>query len=74
MEQKTMILEIDNLGLAAYMKMNGSKLIRVDGKKFVFEESDGMSEEEWRIKYFNSCCFRHDTELMMLRKLVSRQR
>ena len=74
MEQETMTLEIDNLGLAAYMKMNGSKLIRVEGKKFVFEERDMITEDEWRIKYFNSCCFRHDTELMMLRKLVSRQR
>jgi len=68
-----MKLEIGNLGLAAYMKMMGCKLNKVNGKVFVFELSEnGMSEEEWRIQYFNSCCFRHDTELMMLRKLISR--
>jgi len=74
MEREITLLEIDNLGLAAFMKMNGLKLVKVIGKCFVFDERDGMSEEEWKIKYLNSCCFRHDTELMMLRKLISRQR
>jgi len=70
-----MKLEIDNLGLAAYMKMKGCKLLEVEGKIFKFESvEEKLSEDEWRIKYFNSCCFRHDTELMMLRKFISRQR
>ena len=70
------VVETNDLGLAAYMKMNGCKIIKVKDKKdikvFVFESEEEETELGWRIKYLNSCCHRHDTELMMLRKLMKK--
>jgi len=70
------VVETNDLGLASFMKMNGCKIVEVKSKReskiFVFESNDKKyaSEEAWKIRYLNSCCHRHDTELMMLRKLI----
>lgn len=62
-------IETKKLGLAAYIKTNGCKLVGMNGKAFVFE-----SEKElrvWEIEYNNSCCQKHDQAVCELRKLWS---
>lgn len=67
------LMEIRDLGLAAYLKMNGVRLLNVrEGNVFVFE-GGSKSAKEWELEYVNSCCFKHDRELMSLRKLMSRE-
>lgn len=63
-------METKNLGLAAYLFMHGVKLIstETDGR-FVFER-DVRDVREWEIEYVNSCCFRHDSALMTLRRML----
>lgn len=63
-------LEIRKLGLAAYIKMKGGKLIEYKNSRFVFESD--RTESDWEVEYLNSCCHRHDTELINLRKLIRR--
>lgn len=65
-----MILKIRKLGLAAYIKMHGAVLKDVKGNVFMFESE--KSETEWEVEYLNSCCHRHDTELIHLRDLANR--
>lgn len=64
-----MIIQVHQLGLAAYVKMNGATLLQVQGKTFIFESTLTLSE--WRVRYSNSCCCRHDTTLCELRQHLS---
>ena len=67
------MIDTRNLGLAAYLKMREIKLLGIkEGNVFVFECSD-KTLRDWEIEYVNSCCFKHDRELMSLRKLMSRE-
>jgi hypothetical protein len=61
-----MIIAVNQLGLAAYIKMHGATLLQVRGKTFSFETEVPLSE--WRVRYSNSCCFLHDTVLCELRQ------
>jgi len=63
-----MRIETRKLGLAAFIKMNNGKLIEVASGKFAFDSE--KTESEWEVEYLNSCCHRHDTELINLRKLI----
>ncbi|MGW8177420.1 MAG: hypothetical protein ACWGQW_01270 [bacterium] len=63
-------VETRKLGLAAYIKMKGGELVKYANNKFTFEVEDGGTESEWEVRYLNSCCHKHDTELMNLRKLI----
>lgn len=65
----TQRVETRNLGLAAYIKMHGEKLIDFVGpnRVFVFESAKPLSE--WNVEYLNSESHKHDSELMNLRKL-----
>lgn len=69
-----MAVETRKLGLAAYIKMQGGELKDVEGSTntFVFETQDEKSAQDWELEYMNSCCHRHDTELVNLRKLLRR--
>lgn len=60
-----MRIAVNQLGLAAFIKMKNAQLVAVEGKSFVFETE--ISLQEWRIQYNNSCCMRHDTLLCELR-------
>ena len=65
------------LGLAAYIKMHGGQLLdfEQDTNMFTFKvmsESVGKSVQNWEFEYLNSCCYRHDSELVNLRKLMRR--
>ena len=58
-------IKINELGLAAYIKMKGEKLTGYnDG--YIFESEKG--ESDWRIEYLSSESYRHDSELMSLKK------
>lgn len=63
-----MIVFTKKLGLAAYMKMSGAKIVSCNTGIWGFEtDRDILS---WQIEYTNSCCCIHDTELMRLRALL----
>lgn len=69
-----MIVETRKLGLAAFIKMHGGTLQSVDDSNntFAFEDESGKTAQAWELEYMNSCCHRHDTELVNLRKLLRR--
>ncbi len=65
------------LGLAAYIKMQGGQLMdfEQDTNMFSFKimtDNVGKSAQDWEFEYLNSCCYRHDSELVNLRKLMRR--
>lgn len=61
-------VQVKHLGLAAYIKMEGCKLIEVKDKLFVFESD--ITIEGWRVKYNNSCCMKHDSIVCELRHFL----
>lgn len=63
-----MTTNIKNIGLAAYAKMNGYKLLEVRRNDFVFDMPSGV-ENELRIDYANSQCSQHDVEICNLRDM-----
>ena len=69
-----MIVETRKLGLAAFIKMHGGSLESVQNETntFAFEDESGKTAQAWELEYMNSCCHRHDTELVNLRKLLRR--
>lgn len=71
MEAGVNLVETTNIGLAAFMKMSGSILVKTDNKVFTFLGENGETIRDWDIKYANSCCRRHDSEVMYLKKLLS---
>jgi hypothetical protein len=69
------VVETRKLGLAAYIKMCGGELlgIKPESNTFRFDTGeDDRSVDQWEMDYVNSCCHRHDTELVNLRKLMRR--
>ena len=56
---------ISQLGLAAFVKMSGASLVGIEDKRFVFESE--LSVSEWRVRYNNSCCMKHDTLVCEMR-------
>lgn len=65
------LVSVTHLGLAAYIRMKEAKLIRVDGKAFVFESDRSIGD--WRVEYNNSCCMKHDTFVCELRHHLKSQ-
>lgn len=65
-----MIIEINKLGLAAYIKMKGGVLLDVKGRTFTFDTD--KTATEWEIEYLNSESYRHDSELVRLRNLMNK--
>jgi hypothetical protein len=60
------------LGLAAFIQMQGMKLLRVEKyKEFIFESE--KSEAEWQVLYSNSCCSLHDALVCQLRHHLQRK-
>lgn len=64
-----MIVKAKKLGIAAYLKSKGCTFLSMEGRSFVFESPKSM--EEWTIEYTNSCCYRHDSEVCTLRKILT---
>ena len=71
-EMRTLVLEIKEIGLAAYMKMSGCEFIDYDGSKFKLKDSSEKSLDDWSLEYTNSCCCVHDNQLLQLRNMVRR--
>ena len=71
---ETSVVETRKLGLAAYIKMHGGELTGVEQESntFSFRDASEKSVTDWEFEYVNSCCHRHDTELVNLRKLLRR--
>lgn len=67
-----MRIAVNQLGLAAYIKMKGATLVGVEGKTFVFESE--LSVYDWRVAYNNSCCMVHDTLVCELRQHIAADR
>lgn len=63
-----MRVETRKLGLAAFIKMNGGQLVKYESGRFHLDAD--KTEQQWEVAYMNSCCHRHDTELVNLRKLM----
>lgn len=61
-------LRVRQLGLAAFVRMGGAVLLRVEGREFVFESPVALNE--WRIDYNNSCCMKHDTLVCEMRHFL----
>jgi hypothetical protein len=72
MRMSTVVLEIKDIGLCAYMKMNGFKVLGYDGQTFQMEGDDSKSFDDWSLEYTNSCCCTHDNQLLQLRDMVRR--
>jgi len=71
-----------NLGLAAFMKMKGCRLLKCEGRVFIFtfdKKADMTDDEfngtnnlpEWEVEYMNSESREHDTILMTLRRMIT---
>jgi hypothetical protein len=56
------------LGLAAYMKMKGAQLLGIEGRYYQFDTD--RVESSWETEYLNTESYRHDCELMGLRKMM----
>lgn len=63
-----MQIQIQQLGLAAYVRMKGATLIEVSGRRFVFESE--KTEQEWRVEYSGSESMRHDSLVCELRNFL----
>lgn len=63
-----MRLTVHDIALAAYLKANGAVLVEAQQERTWVFESDRPASE-WRLEYSNSCCRKHDRELLELRRL-----
>ena len=64
-----MQVEIRNLGLAAFIKMKGYKLLEVGKYSFSFELKENQTEKTLQLEYYNSLCSMHDVEVCNLRDM-----
>ena len=62
------LVETRELGLAAYIKIQGGKLVGYKDRMFTFGTTKDL--DAWRIDYLQSECQRHDQEVLALRKFV----
>jgi hypothetical protein len=66
------VIETKDLGLAAFVKSRGFKLIGCENRVFKLENVDSTaSRAEMEIEYTNSCCRQHDSNVMSLRQLLT---
>lgn len=69
-----MTLRTKKLALAAYLKMHGAVFQGHQEGHFIFDQPEnGKSIDDWQVEYLNSCCHKHDTELVNLRSLLPRR-
>lgn len=66
-----MQVTVRELGLAAYLRVSGCRFLGYVDDHFVFESE--RDRENWEVEYLNSLCYRHDSEIMTLRKLMKRR-
>lgn len=63
-----MVIKTNKLGLAAYVQLQGMKLVKVSAGAFYFESEKDIRHFE--VQYLNSCCHKHDSNVMSLRNLL----
>lgn len=63
-----MQIQIGQLGLAAYVRMKGATLVKVENKIFYFESDKTV--QEWRSLYANSESMQHDALVCDLRAFL----
>lgn len=61
------MFETNDISFAAYLKLLGYKLARVEPRSFVFDAIDDI--QALRVSYLNSESRQHDIELLGLRDL-----
>lgn len=60
-----MVIKINNIGLAAYIRINSCQLIGYEDGKFLIESDKPIIE--WKIEYDNNICSRRDQAIHSLR-------
>jgi hypothetical protein len=66
------IIETKDLGLAAFVKSRGFRLLACENRVFKLENDESSSTRaEMEIEYSNSCCRQHDSNVMSLRQLLT---
>jgi hypothetical protein len=66
------VIETKDLGLAAYVKSRGFRLLSCENRVFKLESVENISSRaEMEIEYSNSCCRQHDSNVMSLRQLLT---
>lgn len=63
-----MQIQVQQLGLAAYVKLKGATLIKVENRLFYFESD--KTTQEWRELYVNSESMQHDSLVCDLREFL----
>ena len=72
-----MEIEIDNLGLAVFIKTmidekinyaENTTFINVENRKFIF--TSDLKITQWRVKFINHVCSEYDKNLMSFRKFL----
>ena len=63
-------IRVKKLGLAAYIHSQGGLFVDHRDGHFIFKSV--RRENEWEVEYFNSCCYKHDTSVMSLRKFIKK--
>lgn len=63
-----LVIETKDLGLAAYMKTKGARLLGCENRLYRFESE--ISKREYELEYGNSCCRQHDANVVYLRSLL----
>lgn len=69
-----MVIATKKLALAAYIKMHGGNLKEYRNGRFTFDTTSDKTLETWHLEYYSSCCHQHDTELVLLRGMMKRQK
>lgn len=62
------VISVRELGLAAFIKVNGARLLGVTNRLFQLETDKSLTE--WRLLYNNSCCMKHDAVVCELRHFL----
>jgi hypothetical protein len=69
-----MDIATNDLGLAAFMKMKGLRLVSCVGRVFTFDSAEREElQRELEIEYANSCCRQHDSNVVYLRSMIGPQ-
>ncbi len=68
LEAELIPIQVTQLGLAAYIRMNGSTLVKVENRVFHFAST--KTTAEWRTEYSNSESMRHDSFVCDLREFL----
>ena len=68
-----MTLRTKQLALAAYLKKEGAVFRGYVDGEFEVDSTGDKSIDDWHVEYLNSCCHKHDTELVTLRALIPKK-